>query len=56
MDCLNVPSSIAFAVTSGLATLAELQTVYGTEDLWDLIEIHAVHCFNLAQAQHGVRY
>jgi hypothetical protein len=29
-------------VSSGLATLNELQTVYGLEDLWDLFEIQAV--------------
>jgi hypothetical protein len=48
MDYVNVPPSIGFVVTSGLATLAELQTIYGLEDLWDLIEIHAVNCQNAA--------
>jgi hypothetical protein len=50
MDYVNVPPSIGFVVTSGLATLAELQTIYGVEDLWDLIEIHAVNCQNAANA------
>ncbi|CAE6861546.1 hypothetical protein R75461_08009 [Paraburkholderia nemoris] len=53
MDYVNVPYSIAFAITGGLATLCDLQTVYGTEDLWDLIEIHAVNCFNEAHALRG---
>ncbi|WP_155626929.1 transcription elongation factor GreA [Burkholderia diffusa] len=56
MDYPNVPPSIAFVANSGLATLAELQTIYGVEDLWDLIEMHAVHCFNLSQAQHAQRH
>ncbi|MGF6604573.1 hypothetical protein P3T23_009329 [Paraburkholderia sp. GAS448] len=56
MDYANVPYAIAFAVTSGLATLHELQTVYGTEDLWDLVEIHAVNCFNESQIDHADRH
>ncbi|MBK3786514.1 transcription elongation factor GreA [Paraburkholderia aspalathi] len=55
MDYVNVPYSIAFAITSGFASLHDLQTVYGIEDLWDLIEIHAVNCFNEAHAAHTVR-
>jgi len=41
-----VPHSIAAAVQSGLATLHELDTVYGLEDLWDLLEINAVRVHN----------
>jgi len=37
---------VAVVVTSGLATLHELDTVYGTEDLWDLLEIHTVNSYN----------
>lgn len=33
-------------MVSGLATLHELDTVYGTEDLWDLLEVHTVQTFN----------
>jgi hypothetical protein len=29
-------------VSANLATLHELETVYGLEGLWDLYEIHAV--------------
>ncbi|MCF9034194.1 hypothetical protein [Acinetobacter nectaris] len=33
---------IASVVTSKLATLHELQTVYGVQDMWDLLEINTV--------------
>jgi len=38
-------------MTTGLATLHELDTVYGTEDLWWLLEVHTVdqHNQNLIQ-------
>jgi len=41
-----VPRTIASVVSARLATLHELQTVYGLMDLWDLIEIHAVDAHN----------
>jgi hypothetical protein len=42
------------AVSSGLATLHELQTVYGVADLFDLIEIINVDAHNRAkQMQRG---
>ncbi|MCI0152401.1 transcription elongation factor GreA [Paraburkholderia sediminicola] len=49
MEYVNVPHTIGFAITGGLATPHELQTVYGTEDLWDLIEVQAVNGYNEAQ-------
>ena len=39
-------------VSSGLATLHELQTVYGVEDCYNLAEIVSVDNHNRAQA-HG---
>lgn len=42
----NVPSTIATVVSSKLATLIELDTVYGTEDLWRLLEINTVEKYN----------
>lgn len=42
----NVPSTIATIVSSKLATLCELDTVYGTEDLWRLLEINTVDNYN----------
>ncbi|WP_279379552.1 hypothetical protein [Asaia prunellae] len=37
---------IAYVVGSGLATLHELETIYDTEDLLDLMEIGQVRDFN----------
>jgi hypothetical protein len=37
-------------VSSRLATLAELQTIYGTEDLYAFLEIISVDAFNQAVA------
>lgn len=42
----NVPATIATIVSSKLATLYELDTVYGTEDLWRLLEINTVDNYN----------
>lgn len=38
----NVPCAVAVVVDSRLATLRELQTVYGLRDLYDMVEILAV--------------
>lgn len=46
MEYENVPASIALVVSAGLATLQELDTVYGQEDLYDLVEIIAVDRHN----------
>lgn len=46
VKCENVPSTIATVVSSKLATLIELDTVYGTEDLWRLLEINTVENYN----------
>jgi len=42
----NIPQSIGILASSGLATLIELQTVYGVKDLYDLLEIRAVNMHN----------
>ena len=39
---MNVPGIIAIIVMKKLATLNELQTIYGSEDAYDLLEIIAV--------------
>ena len=44
--CANVPATIAAAITSGKATLIELDTHYGVKDLYDLLEIAAVESHN----------
>ncbi|WP_371683003.1 MULTISPECIES: transglycosylase [Enterobacteriaceae] len=41
-----MPSTIATIISSKLATLYELDTVYGTEDLWRLLEINTVDNYN----------
>jgi hypothetical protein len=33
-------------VTSGYATLAELDTIYGVEDVYDLLEISSINAHN----------
>lgn len=50
VEYLNVPRTIATCVSSRLATLHELDTVYGLEDMWRLLEINTVdtHNSNLA--------
>jgi 4-diphosphocytidyl-2C-methyl-D-erythritol kinase len=46
IDYANVPRSIGTVVSRRLATLHELDTVYGTADLHDMIEIIAVDAHN----------
>jgi hypothetical protein len=41
-----VPGAIGTVVSKGLATLHELDTVYGTQDLYDMLEIIAVDAHN----------
>lgn len=43
-----MPRRVAVIISRGLATLHELQTVYGSEDLYDLLEIIAVDDYNRA--------
>lgn len=52
---MNVPLTVSAVITSPLrlATLHELQTVYGSRDLFDFLEVMHVHRFNEAlQAKH----
>lgn len=46
MDYANVPRAIAAVVSSRIATLHELDTVYGVHDLWDLLEVITVDHHN----------
>lgn len=43
---MNVPQVISAVVTGRLATLAELDSVYGIEDAHDLLEILLVEAEN----------
>jgi hypothetical protein len=43
---VNVPKMLATVVSRGLSTLHELDTVYSTQDLYDMLEIIAVDSHN----------
>jgi hypothetical protein len=49
----NVPRTLGMIISRRLATLHELDTVYGIEDLWNLIEIALVDNHNESIAQRG---
>ncbi|MCT6838230.1 MAG: hypothetical protein M3036_11345, partial [Bifidobacteriales bacterium] len=42
----NIPRTIAACISARLASLYELQTVYGVKDLYDLLEIASVQAEN----------
>lgn len=42
----NIPRVVGATVSTQLATLAELQTVYGLRDVYTLLEIGAVDAHN----------
>lgn len=46
MSYANVPRSIGLVVSRRLATMVELQTTLGAQDLYNLIEILAVDNHN----------
>jgi hypothetical protein len=50
-----VPRIVGAIVSAKLATLHELQTVYGLEDAYDLLEIASIDAYNINQAhkKHG---
>lgn len=41
-----MPRVIAILVSRRMATLHELDTVYGTQDAYDLLEIAAIDAYN----------
>lgn len=43
---MNVPPSIGMAISSGKATMAELSTTLGLEDVHDILEIVRVDAHN----------
>jgi hypothetical protein len=47
---VNVTVAIGTVISSRLATLHELDTVYGVEDLYDLIEVLAIDAHNQSLA------
>ncbi|EQA6838225.1 transcription elongation factor GreA [Salmonella enterica subsp. diarizonae serovar 65:(k):z] len=46
VDYVNVPRTIATVISSGKASKAELDSVLGVQDLWDLLEIIQVDAHN----------
>lgn len=42
----NVPQSIGVVMSQKMATLHELQTVYGIEDVYDMLEVLNVDAHN----------
>jgi hypothetical protein len=46
ISCENVPLNIVTVISAKLATMHELQTVYGTRDLFDMIEMIVVDRYN----------
>lgn len=46
VDYRNVPISIGTILSRKMATLHELDTVYGTQDCYDLMEIIIIDSYN----------
>ena len=42
----NVPQTIGAVLSSRMATMVELETVLGLEDLYNMLEVIAVDAFN----------
>jgi len=56
MKYKNISSLIGVLVSSRIATLHDLSTVYGIKDAYDLFEVVAVDSFNIHKAvrnSHG---
>lgn len=45
-EYVNVPRTIGAVISSRLATMAEIETVLGMEDIYDLLEIITVDAHN----------
>jgi hypothetical protein len=45
-DYVNVPPIIGAVISARMATMAEIETVLGMEDIYDLLEIMAVDAHN----------
>ncbi|PTQ70291.1 transglycosylase [Pseudomonas sp. GV071] len=46
VEYLNLPRTVATCISSRLATLHELDSVYGLEDMWWLLEVNTVDSHN----------
>jgi len=55
IDYVNVPSTIGILISTKMATLHELQTVYGMEDVMDMLEILMVDNKNRQTMERAAR-
>jgi len=55
VEYLNVPPVIGCLVSSKMATLSELQTVYGVQDAYNLLEILCVDAHNEMAAREAAK-
>jgi len=46
MDYVNIPPTIGAVASSRMATLHEMDTVYGIEDVYDMMEILSIDAHN----------
>ena len=51
----NTPGIIATLVSARLATLHELQTIYGPYDAYRMLEIHQIDQINSARLQQAAQ-
>ncbi len=49
-EYLNLPRTIATVLSARMATIVELDTALGTQDLYDLLEVIAVDNYNRSHA------
>lgn len=54
-SCPNVSPLIEAVIRSGKATLYECQTIYGLEDLYDIMEVVMVGAYNDAMIAEASR-
>lgn len=47
-EYVNVPATLGAVISARMATLHELDTVYGCGDLWDILEIIMIDNHNQA--------
>ena len=46
MQYRNIPVPIAYVISAKMATLHELSTVYGVEDMYNLLEVISIDAYN----------
>lgn len=53
IDYVNLPPMIGMIVSSGMATLHELQSVYGVRDCFDMAEVIGVDSHNRREIERS---